>query len=209
VIVIVDYGMGNLRSIVNTFEKLSIKAIVSSDIGQILSAEKIILPGVGAFDKGMDNLERLGFIEALNRKVIVEKTPVLGICLGMQLFTMSSEEGNAQGLGWIKGKTIKFKFDSAQELKIPHVGWNKIIKKQDSKLLEGIGEDNRFYFTHSYHVECEDKDNVIAETAYGYNFASVVQKDNIWGVQFHPETSHKDGMALLKNFSGACVNATS
>ncbi|MBF0386119.1 MAG: imidazole glycerol phosphate synthase subunit HisH [Candidatus Omnitrophica bacterium] len=199
-IVIVDYGMGNLGSVVNAFMKLKVPVLATSDVNEISRAERIVLPGVGFFAKGMENLRALGLIDTLNKKALEEKVPFLGICLGMQLLTSFSEEGNAEGLGWINAKTVRFNFSDGAGLRIPHVGWNKIAKKEDPLLLSGIAEDNRFYFTHSYHVAPKDE-NILAFSFYGYDFASVIQSGNIFGVQFHPETSHKDGLLLLKNFA--------
>jgi glutamine amidotransferase len=202
-IVIIDYGMGNLGSIFNMLKKVGAKAIISSDISMIERADKLILPGVGAFDNGAKNLNELGFTPILNRKVLQEKTPILGLCLGMQLFTRRSKEGNLPGLGWVEADTVRFRFDQAQTgLKIPHMGWNLIQVKQPSPICKGLsGEDVRFYFVHSFHCVCDNPDNVLATTVYGYEFPSAIIKENIVGTQFHPEKSHKFGMQLLRNFA--------
>ena len=198
-IVIIDYGMGNIGSILNMLIKIGAKAIISSDIADINGADKLILPGVGAFDNGMRNLENLGLLPILNKKVNQEKRPILGICLGMQLFAKNSEEGNLKGLQWIAGEVKKFKFNNTQaNLKIPHIGWNSITITKQSYLFNNINQNPRFYFVHSYHLICDDQHNILAETHYGYNFVSAVHKDNIVGVQFHPEKSHKFGIELLK-----------
>jgi len=200
-IVVIDYGMGNLGSIQNMLKKIGAKGIISSDISDIQKADKLILPGVGAFDNGMENLEKRGLIPVLNEKVLIHKTPILGICLGMQLLSKKSEEGHLPGLGWIEAETIKFKFNENQtRLKIPHMGWNTIKIKKDNPLFTNMYEETRFYFVHSYHVFCHNKQDVLAETHYGFDFVSSLQKDNIFGVQFHPEKSHKFGQQLLKNF---------
>lgn len=200
-IVVVDYGMGNLGSIANMLKKVGAKAMVSSDISVIESADKLILPGVGAFDNGMKNLSDLGLVPILSAKVIRDETPILGLCLGMQLFTQRSEEGNLPGLGWIEAETIRFKFDKDQPgLKIPHMGWNSIKIKRLSRIFDDMYEEPRFYFVHSYYVVCKNDRDVLATTCYGYEFASAVMRDNIVGTQFHPEKSHKFGMKLLKNF---------
>ncbi len=198
-IVIIDYGLSNLKSIVRKFHLLNLSVLVSSSPEDIKNASKLILPGVGAFAKGMNNLKRLGIIPAMEEKVRKEKTPILGICLGMQLFSLKSEEGNVNGLGWINCETVKFKFENSK-LKIPHIGWNTLEMKRKSPLLEGISEKDFFYFVHSYHVKCEGGDCAVAQTHYGHNFTSVIQRENIFGTQFHPEKSHKAGLQILKNF---------
>ncbi len=198
-VVIIDYGIGNLGSIQNKLYRLGIKSVISSKIDDLEKAEKIILPGVGAFDNGIKNLKNYGLIEILNKLVIKKKVPILGICLGMQLFTNSSEEGVLSGLSWIDAKTKRFNFKN-NHLRVPHVGWNTILNKKDSSLFKDIQKDHRFYFTHSYHVVCENEENVVATTNYGFDFHSVIQKNNILGVQFHPEKSHKEGIKLTKNF---------
>jgi imidazole glycerol-phosphate synthase subunit HisH len=198
-ITIVNYGMGNLGSLNNMFKKLGIQALVTDKFTDLQNASKIILPGVGAFDNAMINLKQLDFLEILNQKALVEKIPILGICLGMQLLTQRSEEGTCQGLGWFKGKTIKFNLP--EELKIPHMGWNSINIKRSNPLLKDLDNKSRFYFVHSYHVTCDDPTNILTTTSYGINFISMIQHQNIYGAQFHPEKSHRFGMQLLKNFS--------
>lgn len=200
-IVIVDYGLGNLGSILNKLERIGIRAIISSENEDIENAEKLILPGVGSFITGMKNLEKNDLIAILNRKVIQEKTPILGICLGMQLFSKWSQEGNVEGLGWIDAETIRFDFEKNNlKLKIPHMGMNAIKMKIDDQHLVGINNGSKFYFVHSYHVNCNDENNVIGITNYGYDFVSVMQKENILGIQCHPEKSHKSGIQFLKFF---------
>lgn len=199
-IVIIDYGVGNLRSVQHKVTKLEIDSFICSDPEEISKADKIILPGVGSFAIGIDNLQKKGFVEVLNKKVLEEKIPILGICLGMQLLTKKSEEGNVNGLGWIDAETKKFSFKE-KNLRIPHVGWNSIDIKKDNILFKDIPQDTYFYFTHSYHVCCKDKKDILTTTNYGYDFVSSIQKDNIYGVQFHPEKSHKIGMKIIKNFA--------
>jgi imidazole glycerol-phosphate synthase subunit HisH len=198
---IIDYGMGNLGSILNMFKYLKIDAEITGDLEKISKAEKLLLPGVGAFDAAMSRINDSGIRQVLDKKVLEEKTPVLGICLGMQLLTNSSEEGKIPGLGWIEAKTQKFSFNSG-ELKVPHIGWNKVIRTQPSKLTENFDDEFRFYFVHSYYVLCNKEENVILTTQYGLPFHSAIHRDNIYGTQFHPEKSHKFGMQLLKNFAG-------
>lgn len=200
-IAVVDYGMGNLGSILNMLKKVGAQATVTSDKAVIENADKLILPGVGAFDTGMKNLNRLGLVPILHRKVVDEKTPVLGICLGMQLLTKGSEEGDCQGLGWIDAETLKFRFDKNEStLKVPHMGWNSVNIRRQSGIFEDMHEDPRFYFVHSYYVRCSEESDILATTYYGGEFTSSVTRRNITGTQFHPEKSHKFGMKLFKNF---------
>ena len=201
-IAIVDYGMGNLGSIANMLKKVGAQSTISSDPQIITAADKLVLPGVGAFDNGMRNLAQRGLVELLNAQVLQHKKPILGLCLGMQLFTRASEEGQLKGLGWINAQTVRFKFDQANaDLKIPHMGWNTLRIHRPHPLLADLEADARFYFVHSYHLICNDPESALATTTYGYDFASVVAQDNILGAQFHPEKSHKFGMKLLKNFA--------
>lgn len=201
-ITIVNYGMGNLGSVLNMFKKIGAEARISESLSEIDEAEKILLPGVGAFDAAMERIEQGGFRDVLNKKAKQDKVPVLGICLGMQLLTESSEEGKLSGLGWIKGHTKKFSFAPEQKLKIPHMGWNLVKEIRPSPLTKEFPEEPRFYFVHSYYVQAEDKENVLMQTNYGGYFDSVVtNNENVFGAQFHPEKSHKFGMQLLRNFS--------
>src|SRR5262249_9787528 len=155
-------------------------------------ASKLILPGVGAFDQAIDSLRGRGFIDALNHAVVQRRVPVLGICLGMQLFTHGSEEGEGPGLGWIAAKTIRFRIAPHDTTtRVPHMGWNTLEPSQSSRLFEELPPDSRFYFVHSFHVRCDHDKNVLAWTVHGYPFASAIRSDNIWGVQFHPEKSSK------------------
>ena len=203
-IVIVDYKMGNLGSITNIIKKIGYDSIVSSDVNVIQKGTKVILPGVGSFDKAMINLKELGLIDVLNQRALIDKVPVLGICLGMQLLTNSSEEGVEKGLGWIDAKTVKFQLSDFPDLKIPHMGWNEVNFPQPHFLCEDYHEVPRFYFVHSYHAVCSKEENVLMNTKFGYEFASGIVKENIMGVQFHPEKSHKFGMNLFKNFIEKC-----
>jgi imidazole glycerol-phosphate synthase subunit HisH len=199
-IAVVDYGMGNIASILNMFKRIGNRdVLLTREPEQILKADKILLPGVGAFDNGMINLRNSGLIPYLNKKAFEEKVPVLGICLGMQLLTRQSEEGTEKGLGWIEADTKKFIFPDGSTLKIPHMGWNYIsIKKQSSLISAGR---KKFYFVHSYYVKCDHPEHVIATCDYGFEFDCMIQKENIFGAQFHPEKSHKFGMELFENFS--------
>ena len=200
-ITIIDYGIGNLASIKNMIKKIGGTSIITSDKSEIARASKIILPGVGAFGRGMKNLKSKGLIEILNEKVMVQKTPILGICLGMQLMTGHSEEGDVKGLGWINAKTTKFsKSMLPKHLKIPHMGWADVEIKSNPQLFDGAKTDIRYYFVHSYHVLCKKDTNVMAVSTHGFEFCCAIVQDNILGVQFHPEKSHKYGMQLLTNF---------
>lgn len=199
-IIIINYNMGNLGSIVNMIKKIGYSCLVTSDVNEILKAYKIILPGVGSFDYGIKNLKSLGIYDVIFKKVLDGKTPILGICLGMQILTEGSEEGTEKGFGFIKGFARKFDFKD-NKLKIPHIGWNTINIKKNSKLFKDMeSQENRFYFVHSYAVECDDKKDILTTTFYGYEFVSSFEKENVIGVQFHPEKSHKFGMQLLRNF---------
>lgn len=200
-ITIVDYGMGNLGSVFNMFKKIGVASKIASDLEEIKSATKLLLPGVGSFDKAMQKINSSGIKEVLDYKVLKEKTPILGICLGMQLLMNNSEEGAEPGLGYIDGYAKKFQFSKEKKLKVPHMGWNIVKKAKPSLLTQDFEEESRFYFVHSYYVEVEKQENSILKTTYGLEFDSAIQHKNIYGAQFHPEKSHKFGMKLLKNFS--------
>jgi len=199
---IINYGMGNLGSIQNMLKKVGVTSKIISSPEECVDATKIILPGVGHFEEGMRVLKENNWIDILNSKVLKDKTPVLGICLGMQLMTSDSEEGNCVGLNWINAHVKKFQFADSG-MKIPHMGWNEIIPKLTSPLFDKFEtmEDIRFYHVHSYYVELENAELEISSTNYGHPFASGFQNDNIYGVQFHPEKSHKYGMKMLANFA--------
>jgi imidazole glycerol-phosphate synthase subunit HisH len=199
-VTIVDYGMGNLGSIANMVKYTGHNSLITSEVSQLESAEKIILPGVGNFDKAMLNIASLGLLPVLRHKAILEKTPVLGICLGMQLMCSRSEEGVEAGLSFIDAEVRRFSFPAEMKLKIPHMGWNIAVEKKKHYLFSDMYDNPRFYFVHSYHVACNDESDVLTVSNYGYDFTSAFARDNIIGVQFHPEKSHKFGMQLLKNF---------
>lgn len=200
-IVIVDYGLGNLGSIKNMLNKIGVDSLITSDKEIINDAQKLILPGVGAFHTGMRNLAELNLIDVLNKKVLVEKTPVLGICLGMQLFTNHSEEGDSSGLGWIDAETVKFNpGESREKISIPHMGWEFVDQTKNSNLFSEMYDKPKFYFVHSYYVKCRNKEDISLTANYIHSFVAAFEKDNIIGVQFHPEKSHKYGIKLYKNF---------
>lgn len=200
-IVIIDYNMGNLRSVQKAFEKVGSNAIITNDHETIRKADKIVLPGVGSFKDGMKHLGELGLIEILNEEVVKKKKPFLGICLGMQLLASKSyENGETEGFGWINAEVVKFDFsDENKKLKIPHVGWNEITFKNKNTLLENVEEFSDFYFVHSYYFQT-DEDIVTTYTEYGFNFISSFNKDNIYAFQFHPEKSQVVGLKLIENF---------
>ena len=199
-ITIVDYGMGNLGSVFNMFKKIGIASKITSDLEDIKTATKLLLPGVGSFDKAMYRINDSGIKKILDYKVLREQTPILGICLGMQLLTNSSEEGIEKGLGYINASAKKFSFQD-KKMKVPHMGWNLVNKSTKSKLTESFIEASRFYFVHSYYVEVKNQENSILKTKYGLEFDSAIQNKNVYGAQFHPEKSHKFGMKLFENFS--------
>ncbi|MBK8892440.1 MAG: imidazole glycerol phosphate synthase subunit HisH [Dechloromonas sp.] len=200
---IVDYGVGNLGSIRNMFKKIGVPAEIVTEPDQLAGADKIVLPGVGAFDAGMRSLERSGMRPALVEYVHSRGVPILGICLGMQLMTRSSEEGVSPGLGWIDADAMLIRPENP-DLKVPHMGWNLVRATKSDPLIDTLPEEARFYFVHSYQVRCNDLRDVLLETTYGEGFHSAFRSGNIWGVQFHPEKSHKFGMALLRNFAERC-----
>ena len=198
-IIIIDYGMGNLRSVYNALDLLGAEVQISDSPDEILAAERLILPGVGAFGLAMHNLRERGLIEALNKKVIQERTPILAICLGMELLAEeSNEHGIHQGLGWLPGK-IRF-FDNVGDLRVPHVGWNDIEIQGDPPLFRGLNSDRSFYFVHSYYFDTDDESIIAAKTDYGFDFVSAVHRHNIFGTQFHPEKSQNAGLQILRNF---------
>jgi len=179
---------------------MGINCIISSKKEDIESAEKLILPGVGHFKHAIQNLHKLGLIDLLYKKVIDEKTPILGICLGTQLFCNHSEEGNSEGLGWMDAEVVKFKVSDKIKYKVPHMGWNDVTVRNSNALDKVINAGEKFYFVHSYHLICNDQADVWMTTEYDYEFISAVRRDNIYGTQFHPEKSHDVGYALLKKF---------
>jgi glutamine amidotransferase len=199
---IINYGSGNIRAIGNIYDRLKISYDIIDHVKDLKDASKIILPGVGAFDECMDKLNQSGFVKPLEEKVLKNKTPVLGICVGMQILANGSDEGKLKGLGWIPGQ-VKLIDKSLlnHKPKLPHLGWNSISIKKETDLLSGVIELEGFYFIHSYYFECENEENILTTTFYGKPFTSAVNSENIFGVQFHPEKSHTNGINLLKNFA--------
>lgn len=200
-IAIVDYGSGNIKAFENVYKTLDMPFVVASKADTLEKATKIILPGVGAFDQTMELLQNSGMRESLEELVLKRKIPLLGVCVGMQILSQSSEEGGLPGLGWIKGVVRKIKVDDpSRNIRLPHMGWNSISPKRENKILKDLSPESRFYFLHSYYFACFSKEDVVAETGYGELFACAVNFENIYGVQFHPEKSHQNGIQLLKNF---------
>ncbi|MBN2517355.1 MAG: imidazole glycerol phosphate synthase subunit HisH [Candidatus Altiarchaeota archaeon] len=198
-IAIIDYGMGNIFSVQNALVYLGYDSVISNKVGDIENADRLILPGVGAFSVGMQRLEKFGLVELLEDQVVKGKKPILGICLGAQLFARKSYEGGEfPGLGWIDAEVVRIE-PKDKKLKIPHIGWNDVQIVNPSVLFEGISEPN-FYFVHSYHVRCKDRRLVTSEFEYGGNFTASVESGDIYGAQFHPEKSQSSGLKLLKNF---------
>lgn len=196
-IAIIDYGMGNLRSVLKAVERAGGIPIITRDQNEIEESDKIILPGVGHFRKGIENLKQFDLIEILNNEILLNKKPIMGICLGMQLMMEHSEEGDVEGLSWFKGNVIRFNVSNKYKYKVPHIGWNTLNYKK--KIINhNLGAE--FYFVHSYHVVCTNQLDVLTTTVYDYDFVSSIEKDNIIGYQFHPEKSHLQGLQLISNF---------
>jgi imidazole glycerol-phosphate synthase subunit HisH len=199
-IAIIDYGMGNLGSIRNMLRRIGVASAITGNVDEILAAPKILLPGVGRFDAAMREIEARGLRDVLNRKALDQRVPTLGICLGMQLITRGSEEGNCEGLGWIGGEARRF--PPSDGLKVPHMGWNRVRLTRDSPLTAGLDDEARFYFVHSYYVTTDRPEDSVLTAEYGVTFTAAMEAGNIFGAQFHPEKSHKFGMQLLANFAG-------
>lgn len=200
-ITIVDYRMGNLASIANMLRKAGHDAIITSDPAQVAEATRLILPGVGAWDHGIAHLEELGLVEPLRARVDAG-IPLLGICLGMELLFEASEEGQRAGLGWIRGRCVRFRFDDRDaRLKVPHMGWNVVRPTRTDTLFADMADDAAYYFVHSYHVLCDEPADALGHTTHGHEFVSAVQRGNVFGTQFHPEKSHKHGMRVLASFA--------
>lgn len=199
-VAVIDYGMGNIGSICKMLRAVGAKPVVSADLTVIRRADRVVLPGVGHFDRAMSNLHHLGLVEPLRRLALEDGKPFLGICLGMQLLCRASEEGTQPGLGLFDARVRRFEFSGPTRLKIPHMGWSELHPRKASPMLFGLDETARFYFVHSYFVECEDTTDVLAEATYGVSFVAAFERANVCGVQFHPEKSHRYGIQMFQNF---------
>lgn len=200
-ITIINYGIGNLLSVRNMFKRIGVTAVLSYDKATIEEADKIVIPGVGFFDSCMQAFNRSGLRDLVEKKVMNDKVPVLGICVGAQMMTRSSEEGSESGLGWLNADTIRFRTDEFPSLKIPMIGWNHIKIHRSHDIWQNLELNARFYFAHSYHFSFDTAEFITASTTYGYEYPVAFQNANIFGTQFHPEKSHKYGMQFLENFS--------
>lgn len=201
-ITLIDYGVGNIFAFQNVFKRLSIPTKIATTAYDLVNAEKLILPGVGAFDFAMEQLNASGMREILDELVLKKKIPVIGICVGMQMMGNSSEEGTAEGLKWIDADVKKFDESLIQQrTKLPHMGWNDVSPLNGHPLFDGLEHDSIFYFLHSFYFNCKNKENIIAVSDYGISFASAVNSNNVYGIQFHPEKSHQNGEKLLNNFA--------
>jgi len=206
-ITIIDYGVGNIKAFLNVYKQLNIPAIIAKSATEIENASKLILPGVGAFDHAMDRLNNSGMRDALDSAVLKNKVPVLGICVGMQMLAASSDEGSLPGLGWIDGSVKKFDISKMHQLThLPHMGWNDVTPVKNHPLFDELYVDAQFYFLHSYYFHCNNAENILAVADYGGDFTCAVGAENTYGVQFHPEKSHQNGIQLLKNFANL-INA--
>jgi imidazole glycerol-phosphate synthase subunit HisH len=199
-IAIINYQMGNIGSVAKKIKRIGYEPIIANTTEQVLNASKLILPGVGHFVSAVERLKKSGIWDALNEAVLHRKIPILGICLGMQLMAKRSEEGDCEGYAWFDADVIRFKVSDTIKFKVPHIGWNTLIPQKPSVLLEGINQNTEFYFVHSYQFKCNEEIDISAKSIYDYPFCSVIEKEHIFGVQFHPEKSHKQGEQLLLNF---------
>ncbi len=201
-ITIIDYGLGNILAFVNVYNRLNIPVTVAKTANDLVNATKLILPGVGSFDHAMQELNKSGMRKTIELLVVQQRIPILGICVGMQMFAKSSDEGKLPGLGWIESKVKKFDvLKMPKGTNLPHMGWNNVMPRVDDDLFKGLEQDSRFYFLHSYYFECHQQINNLAVTDYGIQFSCAVKHINVYGVQFHPEKSHHFGSQLLKNFA--------
>jgi glutamine amidotransferase len=197
---IIDYNMGNVGSIKRKLDLLRIDSLISNSVIDLEKVDKLILPGVGNFSQGVYELKNSGLWDFLNRSVISQSTPILGICLGMQLMGNRSEEGDGLGLGWFDYDVVKFKMNDKLRFKVPHIGWNTIELKKESLLMKKLDEKSEFYFTHSFHAMAQDENDILSETFFEYPFISAVERNHIFGLQFHPEKSHSFGDIIFQNF---------
>jgi len=202
VITVIDYGLGNVQAFVNVYKRLDIPVNVAKSIDDLAETTKIILPGVGSFDRAMQQFNSSGMRKLIEQLVLEEEIPILGVCVGMQMLANSSDEGKLSGLGWVDGNVKRFDEASMlQNQNLPHMGWNNVASETEGGLFKDINGENKFYFLHSFYFDCCYESNIIGVTDYGFNFTSAIKKKNIFGVQFHPEKSHRYGGQLLKNYS--------
>ncbi len=199
-VAVIDYGMGNIGSICKMLRVVGATPIVTADPAEMALADRVLLPGVGHFDRAMANLHELGLVDPLRRLALDDGKAILGICLGMQLLCRSSDEGTQPGLGLIDARVRRFEFAGPTRLKVPHMGWTELSPRKESSLLTGLDEVSRFYFVHSYFVECAEPADVLAEATYGRPFVAALERGNVRGVQFHPEKSHRFGIQMFRNF---------
>lgn len=199
---IIDAGIGNVGSIRNMFKKIGVAAEIVCDTEGIKRATKLVLPGVGAFDAGMTRLHASGLLPCIEERALSDRIPVLGICLGMQLMTRGSDEGSLPGLGWVPARTLRFLPEQLSRLRVPHMGWNRVLPVREHALTNGLEEEGAFYFVHSYYVQCDETTNILLTAHHGVDFVASFEHGNLLGVQFHPEKSHRYGMQLLRNFAG-------
>ena len=197
---IIDYGMGNLGSVKKKLDRIGVESVISSKPDELAACKKLILPGVGHFGMAVGELKKRGLWDYLNEAVLNQKKPILGICLGMQLMAKTSEEGDAEGFGWFDATVVRFRIEDTLRYKIPHMGWNGVTVEKESPLFEGIHRTSGFYFVHAYHMVCKEETDILNQTIYNIPFVSAVEKENIIGVQYHPEKSHDAGERLLRNF---------
>ena len=201
-IAIVDYGLGNIKAFANIYKQLNVPLIVAKTAADLNDATKIILPGVGAFDHAIQQFNASGLRDRVEQLVLVEKKPLIGICVGMQMLASGSEEGKEQGLNWIRGYVRKLDASLIKyTTRLPHMGWNDVQRRKESPLLKGLQNESAFYFLHSFYFDCQDSDSVLATASYGSEFAAIVNHQNIFGIQCHPEKSHESGIAVLRNFA--------
>lgn len=199
---VIDYGLGNVQAFLTMYKRLGFEATRAKTVADLTGARKIILPGVGAFDHAIELLYQSGMRPTLETLVLQDKVPVLGICVGMQIFASASDEGRLPGLGWVPGKVRSFRANAqSASSPLPHMGWNDVQPKPGSPLFAGLESDAQFYFLHSYYFECDEPSHVAAAASYGFDFSCAVTAGNVYGVQFHPEKSHHFGAQLLKNFA--------
>lgn len=199
-VIIVDYMSGNLHSIRRCLQKIKIEPVISADAGEIGGADKLILPGVGHFGQAIAALHSQNLFDALNKAVLVKRVPILGICLGMEVMGRTSEEGKAPGFGWFDACVLRFDISNKSKFKVPQIGWNSVAQTKESRLMRGVPNDSEFYFAHSYYLDLKNRSEIVGQTVYEREYPSAIERENIFGVQFHPEKSYDGGTQVLRNF---------